>query len=135
MFLWCNIDIDCHYIGIFWNIDGISTLFWEYQYRQNIDEKNLKISILILISILIRTFWVKNPFFSAKSRAFSCFYDEISISIVDISAFFEISMEYWHFFWEYQYRQNIDKKNLNISISMKISIRDFWKYRYRYRYR
>ena len=40
----------------------------------------------------------KNQIFSAKSRAFSCFYDEILISIVDISAFFEISMEYRHFF-------------------------------------
>ena len=40
--------------------------------------------------------------FSAKNRAFSCFYDEISISIVDISAFFEISMKYRHFFCEYQ---------------------------------
>ena len=69
----------------------ISISIWEFQ-------KNL-----ILISISIRKFWVKNPFLLAKSRAFSCFYDEISISVVDISAFFEISMKYWHFFREYQY--------------------------------
>ena len=67
----------------------------------------------------------KKSIFSAESRAFSCFYEEISISIVDISTFFEISMKYQHFFWKYQYRQNIDKKNFNISISMKISIRKF----------
>ena len=98
----------------FWGVIKIS--IWGFQ------------KILILIFISIRAFSEKNPFFSAESRAFSCFYEEISISIVDISTFFEISMKYQHFFWKYQYRQNIDKKIFNISR------RKFWKYRYRYWY-
>ena len=40
----------------------------------------------------------KKSIFSAEIRVFSCFFDEISISIVDISAFFEISMKYRHLF-------------------------------------
>ena len=36
----------------------------------------------------------KKSIFSAEMRVFSCFFDEISKSIVDISAFFEISMKY-----------------------------------------
>ena len=40
----------------------------------------------------------KIHFFQQKVELFSCFYDEILISIVDISAFFEISMKYgWVF--------------------------------------
>ena len=36
----------------------------------------------------------KKIYFSTDLRLFSCFFDEISISIVDISAFFEISTKY-----------------------------------------
>ena len=41
---------------------------------------------------------VKNPFFSAEIRVFSCFFDEISISIVDISvliALFPMCAKIW----------------------------------------
>ena len=120
----CHKVIPVRYIDIkyrlsicrhFWNI---SISIWSF----------LKISISISISV--RTFWVKNPFFSAEMRVFSCFFDEISISIVDISAFFEISMKYRHLFWEYRYQKNIDKKIWKISISIKILIRNFGKYQY-----
>ena len=103
-----NIDIDI-------DIDILENMDIDIGISDNIDiDINIKKGILR-----------KEPIFSAESRAFSCFYEEISISIVDVLTFFEISMKYQHFFWKYQYRQNIDKKNFNISISMKISIRKF----------
>ena len=40
----------------------------------------------------------KKSIFFSRNESFSCFFDEISISIVDISAFFEISMKYRHLF-------------------------------------
>ena len=39
MLLWWNIDIDCRCIGIFWNIDEISTLFFE---NIDIDKENFE---------------------------------------------------------------------------------------------
>ena len=38
----------------------------------------------------------KKIYFFNRFKTFSCFFDEISISIVDILAFFEISIKYRH---------------------------------------
>ena len=40
----------------------------------------------------------KKSIFFSRNESFSCFFGEISISIVDISAFFEISMKYRYLF-------------------------------------
>ena len=65
---------------------------------ENIDidmgiSKNIDIDINIDRDILSA-----KSIFQQKIDLFSCFYNEILISIVDISASFEISMEYQHFF-------------------------------------
>ena len=83
-----NIDIDK---DILENMDIDNRAFLQILISLSI----LGISISISISISFRTFWVIN--FSSKFQILSCFYDEISILIVDISAFFEISTIYWHF--------------------------------------
>ena len=84
-----NIDIDKDNLrNIVIDIDS------DKDYLENIviDKKLSK--IWISISISIRTFWVKKSFFSADLTLFSCFFDEISRSTIDISAFFGIWIKY-----------------------------------------
>ena len=50
----------------------------------------------------------------------SYFFDEISLPIVNITTFFEISIKYWHLLWKYRYRQNIDKIFLKITIKIPL---------------
>ena len=145
MLFWWNIDIDCQYFSIFWNINKISMLLLKI--NKNIDKEILKISISVSISIrtileislsisirtilkisisirtfskisiYTRTFWVRKLFFSRFKTLFMLFLWNI-----------DIDCRYIGIFW------NIDKIStliLRISISKKISIRKFGKYRYR----
>ena len=77
--------------------------------------------IMILISISIMTFWVKNPFFSADSRYFHVLWWNIDINCQYIGIF-RNNNEISTLFFE----------NINID---KISIRKIWTYRYRWKYR
>ena len=65
--------------------------------KDNLENINIDIHIDIDIDI-DKDILGKKSIISAEIRVFSCFFDEISISIVDISAFFEISMKYRHLF-------------------------------------
>ena len=85
-----DIHIDKH---IFENIDIDKDI------PENIDiDMEISENIDIFYINIYKDILSEHSIFSAKSRAFSCFYDEILISIVDISAFFERWMKYQHFF-------------------------------------
>ena len=96
------IDIDKHNLE---NIDIGINIAKDYLENIYIDI-DIDMDLLENIDINID---INRDIFSADLRLFSCFFDEKSISIVDISTFFEISMKYRHFF-----------ENINID---KISIR------------
>ena len=96
-----------------WGSRGVRYI--DKQYWLSIYLHFLKISISISISI--RTFWVKNPFFSAEIRVFHAFLMKYRYRLSIYRLFLK-------------YRWNIDTYFENIDIK-KISIRKFGKYRYR----
>ena len=94
-----DIHIDKH---IFENIDIDKDI------PENIDiDMEISENIDIFYINIYKDILSEHSIFSAKSRAFSCFVMKYRYRL---SIYWHF-LKYGHFFWEYQYRQNIDKKN------------------------